>query len=215
MLDQLRHPAGRRRDPDGLLPHRQAVVDRALRRHARHHRVRQGAHQRPQSAVRHVGARRADQPDDLPAGLDPLHLQLQPAGHRGRPRSDEDAGRDRLRDDGDDEGRALPRRPAGPAEAPAARSATSTASAWRCAPRSARPTASRRTRRCSTAWSTIGLAGDLEHRRQEVSASCSTSAATTRTSSPSRRRCTSAREEIDLALTLLDQLLRRAGSVSA
>ncbi len=54
-----RHPAGRRRNPDGLLPHRQAVVDRALRRHARHHRVRQGAHQRPQSAVRASGRARS------------------------------------------------------------------------------------------------------------------------------------------------------------
>ena len=57
-----RHPAGRRRNPDGLLSHRQAVVDRALRREARHHRVRQGHHQRPQSAGRRLGARGADQP---------------------------------------------------------------------------------------------------------------------------------------------------------
>ena len=56
---QARHPARRRRDPDGLLSHRQAVVDRALRRHARHHRVRQGHHQRPQSAGRHLGDARS------------------------------------------------------------------------------------------------------------------------------------------------------------
>ena len=64
---------------------------------------------------------------------------------------------------GDGQGRALPRRPAGPAEAPSARSATSTAWAWRCAPRSARPTASRRTSACSTGWSTSAWRGDLEH----------------------------------------------------
>ena len=77
-----RHPAGRRRDPDGLLSHRQAVVDRALRREARRHRVRQGHHQRPQSAGRRVGARGADQSDDLPAGLDALDVQRQSDGHR-------------------------------------------------------------------------------------------------------------------------------------
>ncbi len=66
---QARHPARRRRDPDGLLPHRQAVVDRALRRHARHRRVRQGDHQRPQSAGRHLGEGGADQsrPSSRPA----------------------------------------------------------------------------------------------------------------------------------------------------
>ena len=77
-----RHPAGRRRDPDGLLSHRQAVVDRALRREARRHRVRQGDHQRPQSAGRHLGARGADQPAGLPAGLHALDLQRQSDGHR-------------------------------------------------------------------------------------------------------------------------------------
>ena len=47
-------------------------------------RVRQGAHQRPQSAGRHLGARGADQSDDLPAGLDALDVQRQPDGHGGR-----------------------------------------------------------------------------------------------------------------------------------
>ncbi len=43
-------PAGRRRDPDGLLPRRQVLGARELQRQAGHHRVRQGADQRPQSA---------------------------------------------------------------------------------------------------------------------------------------------------------------------
>ena len=38
-----RHPAGGGRDSDGLLPHRQALLDRAFRRQAGRHRVRQGA----------------------------------------------------------------------------------------------------------------------------------------------------------------------------
>ena len=50
------------------------------------HRVRQGDHQRPQSARRHLGARGADQPDRVPAGLDALDVQRQSDWH-GRRRS--------------------------------------------------------------------------------------------------------------------------------
>ena len=73
----------------------------------------------------------------------------------------------------------------------APRSATSTGSAWRCVPRSARPTASRRTRRWSTGWSRSACRA-ASSMPAAGSASSSTSAATTRTSSPSRPRCTSA-----------------------
>ena len=113
-----RHPAGGGRDPDGLLPHRQAVRDRALRREARHHRVRQGHHQRPQPAGRHLGARGADQPAGLPAGLHALHLQRQSDGHRRRARGHAHDGRDRLRGHGDGEGRLSARRARGPQAPP-------------------------------------------------------------------------------------------------
>ena len=94
---QARRAARRRRDPDGLLSHRQALGHRALRRHARHPRLRQGAHQRPQPARGPVGARGADLAEGVPARLDALDLRLEPARHRDRPRDDEDARRDRLR----------------------------------------------------------------------------------------------------------------------
>ena len=179
----LRHPARRRRNPDGLLPHRQAVVDRAFRREARRDRVRQGADQRPQSAVRHLGARRADQSDGLSAGLDAFDVRVQSARHRGRPRGDEDDAGDGLRDDrcrrrartsskackdlqkrrhkiiGDVDGLGLALR------------------AEICEP----TTASRRPRRSSTAWSTTACKASSTHGGKTLSASCSTSAATTRT----------------------------------
>ena len=75
---QARRAARRRRDPDGLLSHRQALGHRALRRHARHPRVRQGAHQRPQSARGPLGARGADLAQGVPARLDALDLRLEP-----------------------------------------------------------------------------------------------------------------------------------------
>jgi 4-aminobutyrate aminotransferase/(S)-3-amino-2-methylpropionate transaminase len=44
---EAQDPAGRRRDPDGLLPRRQVLGPRELPCKARRGRVRQGAHQRP------------------------------------------------------------------------------------------------------------------------------------------------------------------------
>ena len=64
---------------------------------ARHHRLRQGADQRPQSDLRHLGARGADHPGSLPPGLDPFDLLVQPAGHRRGARDAEDDGGGRLR----------------------------------------------------------------------------------------------------------------------
>ena len=55
VLDKLRHPARRRRNPDGLLPDRQVVVDRAFRRAAGRPRLRQGRDQRAQPACRASG----------------------------------------------------------------------------------------------------------------------------------------------------------------
>ena len=67
-------------------------------------------------------------PTDLPAGLDALDLQRQPHGHRRRARGHEDDGRDRLRSDGDGEGRLPARGPARTSSAATRSSATSTAS---------------------------------------------------------------------------------------
>ena len=55
-LPEPRHTRRGRRDPDGLLPHRQDVGDRALRHPAGHHRFRQGAHQWHESDFWPLGA---------------------------------------------------------------------------------------------------------------------------------------------------------------
>ena len=57
-------------------------------------------------------------PTDVPAGLDALDLQRQSDGNRRRSRDVEDARGDRLRDDGDGEGRLPARGPEGPEAAP-------------------------------------------------------------------------------------------------
>ena len=80
-----RHPAGRRRDPDGLLPHRQALVDRAFRRASRTCIVFGKALTNGLNPLAGIWAREElINPDSLPARLDPLDLQRQPDGHRGR-----------------------------------------------------------------------------------------------------------------------------------
>ena len=76
---------------------------------ARHHRLRQGADERPQSAVRHLGARGADHAGHVSARLDALDVFLQHARHGGRPRSRPDDAGDRLRGSHPAQGRVLPR----------------------------------------------------------------------------------------------------------
>ena len=69
--------------------------------------------------------------------------------------------------------------------------------------------ASRRTRRCSTAWSTIGLKGDLEHNGKKIGLVLDVGGyyKNVITLAPSLEIT---HEEIDLALALLDQLLTKA-----
>ena len=156
-------------------------------------RVRQGHHQRPQSAGRRLGARGADQPDHLPAGLDALDLQRQPDGHGRRARGHEDDGARRTTRamvmekgayllEGLQELQAPPpdRRRCRRARPGAAHGDLRAARQLHAVEGHRRPHGGRRPE------------GRPRGGRQEATASCSTSAATTRTSSRWRRACTSA-----------------------
>ena len=106
-------------------------------------------------------------PTRVSAGLDAFDVRIEPARHRGRPRNHEDAGRDRLRDDGRRARARISSKACGISETPSTRSATSTASASRCAPRSARRTASRRTSKLLDRMVDNGLAGELDDDGQQ------------------------------------------------
>ena len=130
-------------------------------------------------------------PQVFPPGSTHSTFNANPMGTARRARGHEDDGRDRLRGHGDGEGRLSARRVSRTSSAATRSSATSTVSAWRCAWRSAsRTTASRRRRRSSTAWWTKGSRA-ISRSTAASTASCSISAATTRTWSRWHRACTS------------------------